>query len=246
MTRLSITYLSVELQCDDPWITTISSTQNIAEIQPGAVATTPSYFSVRVDSTFMGLFNFKFNIASNGWAFWSDSTSIVVGVQESEGLPTKYALRQNYPNPFNPSTTIKYELPQRSDLTIKIYNVLGKEVKTLINKEQEAGISRYFRTSTNDDGIVSWRQQSLIDNVAVEKQRYKTLYALKPYSHLFHSQWRILERGWYVPEDRIFPMGDNRDDSRDARYFGPVRMEKVLGRALFRYWPLTRLGGIRS
>jgi signal peptidase I len=114
------------------------------------------------------------------------------------------------------------------------------------NAEQEAAISRYFRTSTNDEGVVSWRQQSLIDNVAVEKQRYKTLYALKPYSHLFHSQWRLLERGWYVPEDRIFPMGDNRDDSRDARYFGPVRMEKVLGRALFRYWPIGRLGGIRS
>jgi signal peptidase I len=112
-------------------------------------------------------------------------------------------------------------------------------------EEQERAIDRYFRTTKNNGGNVSWRQQALIDNVAVEKWRYKTLYALKPYSHLFQSQWRLLERGWYVPEDRIFPMGDNRDDSRDARYFGPVRMEKVLGRALFRYWPLTRLGGIR-
>jgi signal peptidase I len=110
--------------------------------------------------------------------------------------------------------------------------------------EQNGAIDRYFRTTESEDGTVSWRQTSLIDNVAVEKSRYKTLYALQPYSHLFQSQWRLLERGWYVPEDRIFPMGDNRDDSRDARYFGPVRMEKVLGRALFRYWPLTRLGGI--
>jgi signal peptidase I len=113
------------------------------------------------------------------------------------------------------------------------------------SEAQEEAISRYFWTTESESGSVSWRQQSLIDNVAVEKWRYKTLYALKPYSHLFHSQWRMLERGWYVPEDRIFPMGDNRDDSRDARYFGSVRMEKVLGRALFRYWPLTRLGAIR-
>ena len=112
-------------------------------------------------------------------------------------------------------------------------------------EQQQAAIDRYFRTTKTEDGQVSWRQQSLIDNVAVERCRYKTLYALKPYSHLLHSQWRLLEQGWYVPEDRIFPMGDNRDDSRDARYFGAVRMEKVLGRALFRYWPLTRLGGIR-
>jgi signal peptidase I len=110
--------------------------------------------------------------------------------------------------------------------------------------QQEAAINRYFHITKSENGEISWRQYSLIDNVAVEKQRYKTLYALKPDSHLFHSQWRLLERGWYVPKDRIFPMGDNRDDSRDARYFGSVRMEKVLGRALFRYWPLTRLGGI--
>jgi signal peptidase I len=113
-------------------------------------------------------------------------------------------------------------------------------------EQQQAAIDRYFRTTTAENGEVSWSQHSLIDNVAVERWRYKTLYALHPYSHLFHGQWRLLEQGWYVPEDRIFPMGDNRDDSRDARYFGPVRMEKVLGRALFRYWPLTRFGGIRS
>ncbi|MCX7950238.1 MAG: signal peptidase I, partial [Treponemataceae bacterium] len=51
--------------------------------------------------------------------------------------------------------------------------------------------------------------------------------------------------GWYVPEGRIFPMGDNRDNSRDARYFGPVRLQKVLGKGAFKYWPLSRIGIIR-
>jgi signal peptidase I len=40
-------------------------------------------------------------------------------------------------------------------------------------------------------------------------------------------------------------MGDNRDNSKDARYFGPVRLRSVLGRATFKYWPLTRIGRIR-
>ena len=85
----------------------------------------------------------------------------------------------------------------------------------------------------------------MIDNASVQESRYAALYALKPYSRLFRDKWSILERGWYIPEGRIFPMGDNRDDSRDARFFGPVRLEKVLGRALFKYWPLSRLGIIR-
>jgi signal peptidase I len=53
------------------------------------------------------------------------------------------------------------------------------------------------------------------------------------------------ELGWYVPPDRILPLGDNRDNSRDGRYFGPVEIRAVLGRAMFKYWPLTRFGIIR-
>lgn len=53
------------------------------------------------------------------------------------------------------------------------------------------------------------------------------------------------ELGWYVPRNRIFPLGDNRDNSRDARWFGPVPVHDVLGRAMFKYWPLNRFGAIR-
>jgi len=53
------------------------------------------------------------------------------------------------------------------------------------------------------------------------------------------------ENGWYIADSRVFPMGDNRDNSRDARYFGPVAEKKVLGHALFIYFPFSRMGSIR-
>ncbi len=113
-----------------------------------------------------------------------------------------------------------------------------------LTPEIDLAVERYYYISRKD-GNVSWGQKSLIDSAFLEKWRYQTLYTMNPYSQVIKGQWRLLERGWYIPPARIFPMGDNRDDSRDARYFGPVKKEKILGKALFKYWPLTRLGGIQ-
>ncbi len=54
-------------------------------------------------------------------------------------IPTNYVLYQNYPNPFNPSTTIKYSIPKQGNVTLKVFDVLGSEVTTLVNKEQSQG-----------------------------------------------------------------------------------------------------------
>ena len=58
-------------------------------------------------------------------------------------------------------------------------------------------------------------------------------------------QWQLRERGWTVPAGTVFPLGDNRDDSRDGRFFGPVTLRHVLGLAGFHYWPPVRWGVIR-
>ncbi len=50
-----------------------------------------------------------------------------------------FTIEQNYPNPFNPSTIIKYEIPERSFVTIKVYDVLGREIITLVNQEKPVG-----------------------------------------------------------------------------------------------------------
>ena len=57
----------------------------------------------------------------------------------SIGIPDKYSLSQNYPNPFNPVTTINYDLPNDEIVTIKIYDILGREMKTLVNEMKQAG-----------------------------------------------------------------------------------------------------------
>ena len=54
-------------------------------------------------------------------------------------LPTETKLLSNYPNPFNPSTTIKYQLKEPGFVTLKVYDILGKEVATLVNENKGAG-----------------------------------------------------------------------------------------------------------
>jgi hypothetical protein len=66
--------------------------------------------------------------------------------------PKEFKLEQNYPNPFNPTTKIQYQLPQNAKVTLKVYDILGSEIATLINEEQEAG---YKEVQFNGNNIAS-------------------------------------------------------------------------------------------
>jgi flagellar hook assembly protein FlgD len=66
--------------------------------------------------------------------------AITTSVEKSDAnIPGSFTLGQNYPNPFNPTTTISFSLPQRSNVRLDIYDILGKQVATLINETRAAG-----------------------------------------------------------------------------------------------------------
>ena len=72
--------------------------------------------------------------------------------ERSEPIPDHFALLANYPNPFNPATTIRYQLPQASHVTLKIYNLLGQEIRTLVDVIQEAGFHNVRWDGRDDSG----------------------------------------------------------------------------------------------
>jgi hypothetical protein len=67
-------------------------------------------------------------------------TDTPTGIEKEEIIPTQYALHQNYPNPFNPETTIGFDLPKEGWMSLKVYDVLGKEVATLVEQQMRPGI----------------------------------------------------------------------------------------------------------
>jgi hypothetical protein len=80
---------------------------------------------------------------------WVGESDVSI-VEPIDLLPTQLSLEQNYPNPFNPTTTLRYDLPEDADVRIMIYNIKGREIKTLINHQQNAGFKLVVWDATND------------------------------------------------------------------------------------------------
>jgi hypothetical protein len=78
----------------------------------------------------------------------------IVSVQDADLLPKTYGLDPNYPNPFNPSTTIRFSLPVASHVTLRVFNMLGQEVVTLVDDVREAGFMQTVWNGRNQYGNV--------------------------------------------------------------------------------------------
>ena len=90
------------------------------------------------------------------------SSMEITGIEDENGTtPNKFVLSQNYPNPFNPSTLINYSIPDNSFVTIKVYDLLGKEVATLVNEEKPFGnYAVEFDGSDLSSGVYFYRMQA--------------------------------------------------------------------------------------
>jgi len=99
---------------------------------------------------------------ANNVGFWYLSGDIITGVEQiSNTLPTEYRLEQNYPNPFNPSTTIQFALPKRSFITLKLFDMLGREVTTLVDEDMQPGVHKVvFDAGKLPSGVYFYRLQA--------------------------------------------------------------------------------------
>jgi glucuronoarabinoxylan endo-1,4-beta-xylanase len=89
----------------------------------------------------------------NGGVAWAEN--------KPDKIPVGFSLVQNYPNPFNPSTNIRIELPQASQVSLRVYDMLGREVSELVNERRDAGVHEVkFDGSELSSGVYLYRLQA--------------------------------------------------------------------------------------
>jgi hypothetical protein len=108
-----------------------------AELEIGRIAYLPSYFKGLIDD--IRIYD-RILIQAEIDSLFNEGTTSVEEIGST--IPDAFELYQNFPNPFNPSTNIEYSIPEESFVQLKVYDILGNEVATLVNEEQPAGSYR--------------------------------------------------------------------------------------------------------
>lgn len=127
----------------------------------------PSSSAWTYDKVFTTIGNYQYYCAIHGAPGGVGMSGIIrvinapTGVTDNKYQPDRFILEQNFPNPFNPSTKIRYTLPQQSLVSVKVFNVLGMEIMTLMNGEESAGHHEIIFDATNmPSGLYLYRVQA--------------------------------------------------------------------------------------
>lgn len=131
------------------------------------------------------------------------------------------------------------QAPQRS-IDAKWYSGLRSYGALLAY--HEANVAQYAPNALLKEYEEISTYRGLIDQYAIESERTATAAQLDPADLSKRSDSARYRLGIYVPKDHVLPLGDNRDNSHDGRYFGPVPATSIIGRVILRFWPLKRFG----
>ena len=145
VSNFSFTPAQLTIQVGDVvrW-TNVSGTHNVVADDNSFTSGSPSSTAWVYEHTFSSAGSNPYYCSLHGGVGGVGMSGVVTveaatDVNDNDLSVKEFKLEQNYPNPFNPSTTINYQVPAASNVVIKIYNVLGKEVATLLNEEKTAG-----------------------------------------------------------------------------------------------------------
>jgi glucuronoarabinoxylan endo-1,4-beta-xylanase len=111
--------------------------------------TTLTIDTLKADTDYLYRVRAKNATSVSAWEnheFTTAASGVATSTEGGEALPTAYDLSQNYPNPFNPTTVIRYALPQASQVTLEVFDMVGRQVATLAEGPQAAG----YHTATFD------------------------------------------------------------------------------------------------
>jgi hypothetical protein len=133
----------VMVLCTLTWSNLLNAQTQIISSVFGSGATATASNANRIVGTLgqalTGVTGSASNTAQSG--FWAQTVDLITSVEQipAESIPKEFRLEQNYPNPFNPTTTIQFALPKRSSVTLKLYDILGREVAILVDEELPPG-----------------------------------------------------------------------------------------------------------
>ncbi len=148
-TEISNYRFEIEKSLDSKKLTDINFSK-IGFVEGQGNSNSPKQYSFIDENPVNGNYLYRLKqIDNNGDFTYSENIAVTINV-----LPIEYSLSQNYPNPFNPTTNIKFGLPNAENVKIIIYNMLGQEIKTLINQTLNAGTYTLIWNGENDFGVM--------------------------------------------------------------------------------------------